>query len=64
MRIVSRLRERFEIDLPLLALFENPTVEKLAGVVLAARVADHVGGDPTQLAQIAELLAEIEQSSE
>ena len=57
-RVLFRLREAFRVDLPLLSLFENPTVE---GVVDAlARI---WGGHET-VEQIAQTIQEIEQLSE
>jgi acyl carrier protein len=35
-RVVSRVREVFQVEMPLLALFESPTVRELSGYVLEA----------------------------
>jgi amino acid adenylation domain-containing protein len=37
MRVVSRIRDQFAVDVPLLLLFERPTVSGLAGAVERAR---------------------------
>ena len=39
-QIVSRIRERYEVDISLAKLFEKPTVEALAMAVLEAEMAD------------------------
>jgi amino acid adenylation domain-containing protein len=56
-RVTSRLRERFQIDLSLRAIFERPTVAGLAAEITRLR-SEHRG----QLE--AELLAELDQLSE
>ena len=39
MQMVSRLRETFELDLPLRQLFESPTIAGVAELVRIARLA-------------------------
>jgi natural product biosynthesis luciferase-like monooxygenase protein/amino acid adenylation domain-containing protein len=56
-RIIARLREVFQIELPLRGLFETPTVE---GIV---NLAGQVWGAPEVVEQIAETLKEIDSLS-
>ncbi len=50
-RIISRLREAFQVDLPLLSIFTSPTVRGLSESVEASRVADyHSQVPPIELA--------------
>jgi acyl carrier protein len=51
---ISRLRKEFDVDLPMSALFEHPTVATLAAAILEAR---SQGDDMLEMEQ---LLAEIE----
>ncbi|MEW6732068.1 MAG: amino acid adenylation domain-containing protein [Acidobacteriota bacterium] len=37
-QLISRVRDRFQIDLPLSKLFESPTVEKLAAVLVTSGI--------------------------
>jgi acyl carrier protein len=53
-QVVSRVRERFQIDLPLAAVFETSTIAELAVVVVQRQVE---GMDPEALAA---LLGELE----
>ncbi len=46
-RIIARLREAFEVELPLVAIFEGPTVASLAQSILAARNTDPALQAPT-----------------
>ena len=52
-RMVSRVRERFQVDLPLRAVFESPTVEGMA-VAIVQQQAGQVDQE-----ELARLLAEI-----
>ena len=63
MRVISMLRDQFDIELPLLTFFDNPTVAKLAGAVLATAVIGAMARDSDQQAQIAQLLESVEQLS-
>src|SRR4029077_16159516 len=57
-QVISRVRETFEIDIPLRAVFEAPSVATLAEVML---------GDPEtrpQVERMAELLVSLSQLSE
>ena len=57
-QVVSRVREHFNVDLALSALFEEPTIENIALHLLQAELAG------TDEMEMAELLAEIEGLSE
>lgn len=57
-QVVSRVREHFNVDLALSALFEEPTIENIALHLLQAELAG------TDELEMAELLAEIEGLSE
>ncbi|MBE4753764.1 non-ribosomal peptide synthetase, partial [Corallococcus sp. ZKHCc1 1396] len=54
---ISRIRQTFEVELPLRELFESPTVETLAVLVMEAQAAQV---DPEELAA---LMAEMEEMS-
>lgn len=54
-RLLTRVREEFQVEVPLPRLFASPTVAGLAAAVLFAR-ADHAG-DPGLLAALAEVEA-------
>jgi acyl transferase domain-containing protein/acyl carrier protein len=56
-QVMSRLRKEFDVDLPLSALFEHPTIEGLAGEILAARA------EAEEAKEMERLLAEIEDLS-
>lgn len=43
MRLVARLKDRLQIDLPLIAIFEHPTISGLAPIVASLRPSDAVG---------------------
>src|SRR5262249_10110989 len=49
LEVISRLQERMNVDLPLIAFFENPTVAHLAEVVEELRAAA-AAASPSQLA--------------
>jgi acyl carrier protein len=53
-QVISRVRQEFQVDLPLRRLFEAPTVAQLALLVLEGQ-AQEVGDD-----QLARILAELE----
>jgi amino acid adenylation domain-containing protein len=57
-QVISRVRERFNVEIALSALFEEPTIENLALHLLQAELANSDDGD------MADLLAEIEGMSE
>jgi acyl transferase domain-containing protein/acyl carrier protein len=56
-QVISRLRKEFDVDMPLSAVFEHPTVEGLAGVIVAARA------EAEELREMERMLAEIEDLS-
>ena len=72
MRIVSRVREHFKVDVPLQKLFENPTVRGLAAVLVSNGIEErpHACGGPLASAGetpdewIEGMLASIEQLSD
>ena len=51
---ISRLRREFDVDLPMSALFEHPTVSSLAGAILEMR------SEGEDLSEMEAMLAEIE----
>ncbi|HKV38268.1 MAG TPA: phosphopantetheine-binding protein, partial [Blastocatellia bacterium] len=53
-QVISRLRKELELDLPMSALFENPTISSLSAALAALRVSDDDMSDMEQL------LAEVE----
>lgn len=55
-RVISRMRETFQLELPLRFLFDAPTIAEQA-VALAQRQADHVDSETLE-----QLLTELEQS--
>lgn len=57
-RVISRIRDEFNVDLPVRRMFETPTIEALALSVVEATLAAQ------SLDETAQLLAEIEQMSE
>ncbi|CBL45095.1 Non-ribosomal peptide synthetase modules and related proteins [gamma proteobacterium HdN1] len=57
-QVISRVRERFEIDIALSSLFEEPTIENLALQLLQAELENSDDSD------MADLLAEIEGMSD
>ena len=57
-RVVARIRDAFQIDLPLQAVFEAPTIADMAMSIVQQRA---VQAMPDELA---DLLAEVEESSE
>ena len=57
-QVVSRVRDHFNVDLPLSALFEEPTIENIALHLLQAELSS---ADDLEMA---DLLAEIEGLSE
>ncbi|HEY6931525.1 MAG TPA: amino acid adenylation domain-containing protein, partial [Thermoanaerobaculia bacterium] len=51
-QVLSRVREHFQVDLPLRALFERPTTESLAKLIGSARVDDPGVPPPPRLKQV------------
>ena len=58
MQVISRLRDTFQIELPLRTLFEKPTIEGLA-VAIIEKQAEGVAAE-----QVSGILAEMELQSE
>jgi acyl carrier protein len=56
-RVISRLREAFQVDIPLRRLFERPTVEGLVAVIT------QIWGGPEVVEEIARTVKEVEQLS-
>jgi amino acid adenylation domain-containing protein len=63
MRVVFGLREVFQIDVPLLALFEHPTVATLAAHVTACRIGERQSASET-VDELDQLLRDVETLSE
>jgi acyl transferase domain-containing protein/acyl carrier protein len=57
-QVISRLRDIFEVELPIEALFEAPTVAELGVAIVQAQI-KRVGGE-----DMSDMLAELEQLSE
>jgi amino acid adenylation domain-containing protein len=57
-RVISRIRDEFNVDLPVRRMFETPTIEALALSVVEATL------EAQNLDETAQLLAEIEQMSD
>jgi acyl carrier protein len=57
-QVVSRLRDVFQAELPIEALFESPTVAELAVTIVQRQMTQADGKD------VSEMLAELEQLSE
>jgi amino acid adenylation domain-containing protein len=53
-QLIARVREAFGVEIPLRSLFQAPTIESFAEVVLARQLQEHGNDD------LAELLAELE----
>ncbi len=58
-QLLSRVRERFQVEIPLRSLFENPTVAHMAEIIDSTRTTQQSDAD-----KIAEMLAKINQLSE
>ncbi|ARV58862.1 hypothetical protein BZZ01_09635 [Nostocales cyanobacterium HT-58-2] len=57
-QVISRIREIFQVELPLRSLFEEPTVEALVNAMI------HIWGDPEIVEEIAMAFKELKQLSE
>ncbi|MFQ5610897.1 MAG: amino acid adenylation domain-containing protein [Anaerolineae bacterium] len=57
-QVISRMRDAFRVELPLRALFENPSIAQLASTIEQAEV------EQADSETLAEILAELEQLSE
>ncbi len=60
MRLISRVRDQFDVEVSLLTFFENTTISQLAGAVLALRVGEALQSNAAELGDVAELLAAVE----
>lgn len=63
MRVISRLSDQFNIAVPLRVFFDNRTIARFAGAVLAMSVADTLTRDSDQQTLVAGLLADVERLS-
>jgi amino acid adenylation domain-containing protein len=60
MQLVVRVREKFDVDLPLRKIFEAPTLSELADLVVTAQLSRFAAGDVTELEKQLEALSEEE----
>ena len=60
MRLISRVRDQFDVEVSLLTFFENTTIARLAGAVLALSVGEALRSNAVELGDMVELLAAVE----
>jgi Phosphopantetheine attachment site len=57
-QVISRVRQAFQMDLPLRTIFEKPTVEELTMAIME-KLSERGGGE-----EVARILAEVESLSD